>query len=97
MASDTLEAGMTKYAVITPEYDYVLGPSAYLPDDAHLTEPGCDYVEVEASSLRHAKVLAVRQWRLEGTQWVKDQQSNNASPFTGLKVVNLDKEEIANG
>lgn len=51
-------------------------------------EYGCDWICVEANTKREAKLIAVREWRKQNTHWMQDCRSDNASPFTGLKVEN---------
>ena len=84
---------MTRYMVVTPEYEVVV-PT--LDDGSGPMEPTCDVLEVEASNAREAKIMAVREWRRmqhdgrwRQAHWIADQQSNGASPFTGLQVINL--------
>ena len=73
------------YTVCTPQYwDY---------GDPWLLEPpeyGADCVEVESDNKRRAKVLAVQEMRKRRMLWVRDQQSDKASPFTGLEVFELE-------
>lgn len=82
--SPCTKEGNMHYGVVTPQfwsyhYYYDIDPPEY----------GADYVEVEAPNKRRAKVEAVRKMRQEGMEWVSDQASDGASPFTGLKVLDL--------
>ena len=83
---------MTKYAVTTPEFTHYTGG---------LDEPnemGYGYCEVEADSPRQAKVEAVRHFRTQVTQypgersWAQEAKDNNANPFTGLVVEEIDDD-----
>ena len=78
---------MTHYLVVTPEYETVI---SILPDGTGPSEWGSDTLEIEAPTARQAKVEAVRQWRKDYRSYVHDQLANNCSPFTGLKVFNMD-------
>ena len=84
---------MPKYAVCSPFYSATM---PILEDGSGPLEETCDYIEVEAETPRQAKVFAVRAWRALNTknrheaEWIANQRSNGASPFTGLKV------EVAN-
>ena len=64
------------YYVITPEFDV----SAIEGYAAH------DVVEVFALNRRHARVLALRAFRKQQSQWVQDRRSDGQCPFAGLKV-----------
>ncbi len=71
------------YLVYTPTFTAYHG-SVFL-----MTEPPeetCDVVEVIAPNRRAARVAAVREMRRQHMTWIEDQQSDGASPFTGLKV-----------
>lgn len=69
------------YIVYTPTYTHYYSLWSLEPP-----ETVCDVVCVEASTKREAKVIAVREMRKQGLDWVLDQQSDGASPFTGLKA-----------
>lgn len=72
------------WSVYTPTYmDY---GSAY---DLEPPEYTCDYVEVAAPTKRKALVAGVRALRAMGSDWLLDQQSDGASPFTGLKAESM--------
>ena len=47
---------------------------------------GCDWICVEADTKREAAVKAVKKFREMNTEWMQDCRSDNASPFTGLKI-----------
>lgn len=69
------------YIVCTPKYTY------YYPSYAmESPEIVVDCVEVDAPNKKRAKVEAVRKLRADGSDWMLDQQSDGASPFTGLQV-----------
>lgn len=75
------------YTVCTPQYI-----SYYSYYDLEPPDYGADCVDVEAPNKRQAKVEAVRKMRKEGMEWVKDQQSDKNSPFTGLEVFECECE-----
>ena len=86
---------MTHYLVITPPYDILI---PILDDGTGPVESHCDVLEIEAINPREAKINAVREWRRmqhnghwRDARWIRDQQSNNANPFSGLKVEDLDE------
>ena len=72
---------MTRYWVTSPawtEHEHI-DEGLWGPE-----EPVCAAVQVEATTLREAKVLALRTPELE--DWVKMQRSDGCNPFTGLKA-----------
>lgn len=71
---------MKHYAVWTPSYQPYVGYGE--PSEGQVS----DYVEVSAINKRQAKVAAVREMRNLSYQWVQDQESDRASPFTGLQL-----------
>lgn len=77
------------YTVCTPQFwDYsYMGPERLDPP-----EYGADCVDVESPNKKQAKVEAVRKMRKEGMSWVNDQDSDKASPFTGLQVFDIQCE-----
>ena len=88
---------MTEYMVVTPPYGTLI---PILDDGTGPTEYGSDVLYVEARTVKEAKVLAVREWRQmqrrgqwREARWVADQYINNACPFTGLKVFNMDLDD----
>lgn len=54
--------------------------------DLEPPEYGCDWICVEANTKREAAVKAVKKFREMNTVWMEDCRSDNASPFTGLKI-----------
>ena len=70
---------MGHYTVCTPQYTSYYG-------DMEPPEVGADCVTVIADTKRKAKVLAVKELRKKGSEWMQDQASDRASPFTGLEV-----------
>lgn len=74
------------YIVYTPSFTSYRGVWGDPPEPP---EYGADVVEVIAKSKREAKVEAVRKMRAEGMEWVRGQESDGASPFTGLKVEDM--------
>ena len=78
---------MPNYLVVTPQYKE---KTQILADGTGPIEIVADTCEVVARSAREARVFAVREWRKQNRTWVRDQMSNNASPFAGLKVFNMD-------
>ena len=78
---------MPNYLVVTPQYEEKI---LILDDGTGPTEVVTDTCEVIARNAREARVLAVRKWRKQRRTWIQDQMYNNASPFTGLKVFNMD-------
>ena len=74
---------MLRWYVITPEYETV---DRILPDGSGPTEIGCDVVEVEAPTRRRAKIAGVRELRRQKSQWMRYQDIDRHSPFTGLQV-----------
>lgn len=71
------------YSVITPDY------ITYRGDEYEPSEYGADWICVEASTKREAKLKAVKEWRKQGTEWMEDCRSDNANPYTGLKVESM--------
>lgn len=69
------------YTVCTPKYT-----SYYSYDAMEPPETGADCVTVIAETKRLAKVQAVKELRKIRSEWMQDQASDNASPFTGLEV-----------
>lgn len=78
------------YTVVTPPYEH-LGRGEYPPIDP--PEWVRDYVAVQARTKREALVKAVKAFRDLGSPWMKDQDTNRVSPFTGLKAEALLEEE----
>lgn len=74
------------WSVVTPEYGTVI---PILDDGTGPIEYGADYVCVEADTKRQALVAGVRKLRSTGSHWMEDQNSDGASPFTGLKAEKL--------
>lgn len=72
---------MKHYTVCTPQYWTFVSMASLDPP-----EYGADCVDVEAENKRAAKVAAVKEMRKQGMEWVQDQESDKASPFTGLVV-----------
>ena len=83
---------MPRYYVITPEYGTT---DPILDDGTGPYEYGCDVVEVEAPNTRVAKVLGVRELRRTKSHWMRDQDGDGHSPFTGLKVEPFLPEDYA--
>ena len=82
---------MTKYAVNSPYYQVPRFASVV---DIDPPEHYCAYVEVEAGSVREAKVLAVRHLRKNNEMRYCD---DGQHPFSGLEVLNCDSlQEIRN-
>lgn len=63
---------------------YIKYPGNIWGDMPEPPEEGADVVFVEASNKRAALVKGVRALRKMGSDWILDQQSDGASPFTGL-------------
>mgnify|MGYP001558339708 CR=1 FL=1 len=78
---------MPNYLVVTPQYEERI---SILDDGTGPIEMVRDTCEVIAKNMREARVLAVHTWRQQHRYWVEDQMSNGASPFTGLRVFNMD-------
>lgn len=70
------------WMVVTPEYQSL---SEYI-DGYSLYEPACDVVSVEAYTKREALIAGVAEMRRKKLEWIRDQESDKASPFSGLKA-----------
>jgi len=77
------------WEVYTPQYMTYGSPWGDPPEPP---EYGCDWVCVEADTKREALVKGVRKLREEKSEWLEDQASDGASPFTGLKAAKLQCE-----
>ncbi len=71
------------WSVTTPMYNTYGSPWGDPPEPP---EYDCDWVCVEANTKREAAVKAVKKFREMNTEWMQDCRSDNASPFTGLKI-----------
>jgi hypothetical protein len=80
---------MGRWLVMTPPYEATVEWIGGYPR----REVERDVVEVEAPTRRAAKVAAVRMFRAMRTEWMADQATDGASPFTGLVVEPLDPGE----
>jgi hypothetical protein len=77
---------MNPQTVAMPRWYEVVSPE-YMTHDGGSYEPpeyGRDWLPVQATSKRRAKVLAVRAWRRRGRGYVTDDPG--ANPFTDLTV-----------
>lgn len=81
LAVGTKEGKTMHWEVYTPQY-----MNYGSPFDLEPPEYTCDWVVVEAETRRQALVEGVRELRRIGSDWILDQQSDGASPFTGLKA-----------
>lgn len=72
---------MTKYFVITPEYEY----QEVIIDGSGPLIPTCDVIEIEAENRRDAIKLGVREMlRKPRFEYCKGKRSDGLCPYTGV-------------
>ena len=82
---------MSRFAVTSPPYpDFEFNLTVALdPPEYH-----CEYAEVEADTVKQAKVKAVREFRRHhGNSGAVSYCEGEQSPFRGLAVLNIDALE----
>lgn len=78
------------YHVLSPSYEYV---EPVLDDGTGPTFDTCDTTEVEAHSVKQAKVLGLRTLRVEYGKFNRDYLCGGENPFKGMKVYRFEPAE----